>query len=98
MRIFLEAADMNNMDESMGTIDEPLGSSTRGGFLTKATIDRRMMLKAAVATGTIAATWVAPRIQTLGFAPAAALGTPCVFLSPENQHKNQQSGQSDCAT
>jgi hypothetical protein len=38
----------------------------------RSAIDRRTMLKAAVATGTIAATWVAPRIETLGFAPAAA--------------------------
>lgn len=87
---------MNNMDESMGTIDEPVGSSTGGGSLTKAAINRRTMLKAAVATGVVAGTWVAPRIESLGFAPAAAAGTPCVILSPEADDKNSQSGQNYC--
>jgi hypothetical protein len=89
---------VNDMDEPMDTAERPLGSSGRGDFPKKAALDRRTMLKAAVAAGTIAGTWVAPRIETLGFAPAAAVGTPCVILNPEKQDMNQQAGQSDCAT
>ncbi len=54
-------------------------------------VDRRAMLKAAAAVGVAGATWTAPRIETLGFAPAAAAGTPCTILSPERQDFNSNS-------
>jgi hypothetical protein len=66
--------DVNNMDESVNTVEQPAGRVERA---LSTGLDRRTMLKAAVATGTIAATWVAPRVETLGFTPAAAAGTPC---------------------
>src|SRR2546422_10064663 len=50
-------------------------------------IDRRTMLKAAAAAGVVVGTWVAPRIETLGFAPAAAM-TMCVITSPANEDLN----------
>ncbi len=92
---------MSNVDDRNGSTDRGEDSpapSGRGDFLMKAAIDRRTMLKAAVATGTIAATWVAPRIETLGFAPAAAAGTPCIILSPSSDDKNSNSGGHDCVT
>jgi hypothetical protein len=49
------------------------------------------MLKAAVATGTIAATWVAPHIETFGFAPAFA-ATMCSVTSPANDDLHGNSG------
>lgn len=58
-------------------------------------VDRRTMLKAALAAGTVAGTWVTPRIESFGFTPAGAF-TPCIILSPEADDKNSQSGQSDC--
>ncbi|MEW6471650.1 MAG: hypothetical protein AB1679_05225 [Actinomycetota bacterium] len=75
---------MNDMDQTMGT-----GDAARHG------VDRRTMLKAAVAAGTVAGTWVAPRIESLGFAPAGA-ATPCIILSPASDDKESQSGQSYC--
>src|SRR5256885_14991056 len=81
------------MDESMDTDEQ------RPGRVDKALrtgLDRRTMLKAAVATGTIAATWVAPRIETFGFAPAAAAGTPCIILSSASDDENSNSGKNDC--
>ncbi len=83
---------MNNMDESMDTVRQPAGVAENGPHTG---VDRRTMLKAAVAAGTIAGTWVAPRIETFGFAPAGA-ATPCVILSPVADDKQSQSGQSDC--
>jgi hypothetical protein len=81
--------DVKNMDESIDTIEQSPGSA-RG-------IDRRAMLKAAVAAGTIAGTWVAPRIETLGFAPAGA-ATMCVIESNEQQDKNNNnSGNTYCS-
>jgi hypothetical protein len=50
-------------------------------------IDRRTMLKAAVATGVIGGTWVAPRIETLGFAPAAA-ATMCPITNDAKDDLN----------
>jgi len=85
--------DVNNMDESMDPVEQPLVGLEKA---LRAGVDRRTMLKAAVATGTIAATWVAPRIQTLGFAPAAAAGTPCIILSPASEDENSNSGKNDC--
>jgi hypothetical protein len=76
-------------------VDQP-GSTGRGDALMKAAIDRRTMLKAAVVAGTFAGVWVAPRIETLGFAPAAALGTPCIILSAASDDRNSNSGGNDC--
>jgi hypothetical protein len=76
--------DVNDMDESIDT-----AHSGRG-------IDRRTMLKAAVVAGTFAGTWVAPRIESLGFSPAAAAGTPCIILSPASDDKNANSAQNYC--
>jgi hypothetical protein len=45
------------------------------------------MLKAAVATGTIAATWVAPHIETFGFAPAFA-ATMCTVTNQAKDDLN----------
>ncbi|MCA1844599.1 MAG: hypothetical protein LC792_15695 [Actinobacteria bacterium] len=50
-------------------------------------LDRRTMLKAAVAAGVVAGTWVAPRIETLGFAPAAA-ATVCNVTNDEHDDLN----------
>jgi len=85
--------DVNNMDESMNTDEQPLGRAEKA---LRTGLDRRTMLKAAVATGTIAATWVAPRIETLGFAPAFAFNTPCIILSPASDDKNSNGGQTYC--
>ncbi|HEV3364905.1 MAG TPA: hypothetical protein VG795_12350 [Acidimicrobiia bacterium] len=74
------------MDESE-TVEQSL-SAANG--TSRIGIDRRAMLKAAVAAGTIAGTWVAPRIETLGFAPAAAF-TPCLVTSVED-NINRNSG------
>lgn len=60
-------------------------------------MDRRTMLKAAVATGAATAVWVAPRIETLGFAPAGALGTPCDILSKASDDKNSNLGTAYCS-
>ena len=75
--------DVNNMDEATEALETGRG------------IDRRTMLKAAAAAGVFAGTWVAPRIETLGFAPAAAAGTPCIILSPASFDKNSHDS-SDC--
>lgn len=53
------------------------------------------MLKAAAAVGVAGATWSAPRIETLGFAPAAAAGTPCTILSPVSDDKNSNAADED---
>ena len=76
---------MNNMDESMDAVEQSLAGARTG-------VDRRTMLKAAVAAGTIAGTWVAPRIQTLGFAPAGA-ATQCIIMNPAGA--DLQSNQND---
>lgn len=55
-------------------------------------IQRRTLLKTAVATGAAAAVWTAPNIETLGFAPAAA-ATACNILTPPTTNSNN--GQSD---
>ena len=86
---------MDDTNESMDTVEQPPASSGRGDFLTKAAIDRRVMLKGAVAAGVFAGTWVAPRIQSLGFLPAAAAGTPCIILSPKSDDKNSHDS-SEC--
>lgn len=86
---------MDDINESPDTVEQP-GSSGRVDRALRTGLDRRTMLKAAVATGTIAATWVAPRIETLGFSPAAAAGTPCVILSPGSDDRNSNSGGNDC--
>lgn len=86
--------DVNNMDESVDTVEQPLGRVEKA---LSTGLDRRTMLKAAVATGTIGATWVAPRIQSLGFLPAGA-ATACVILSPVADDKNSNSGSNYCPT
>lgn len=73
--------DVNNMDESRETAEQSAGVTDE---VLRTGVDRRTMLKAAVAAGTIAGTWVAPRIQTFGFAPAGA-ATPCEFTNPSNE-------------
>jgi hypothetical protein len=83
---------VNNMEESMETVEQPGGVAA--GALN-ANLDRRTMLKAAVAAGTIAGTWVAPRIESLGFAPAGA-STPCVQLSDEADDQQSNLGSSYC--
>lgn len=83
---------MSDMNESMDTGDQPLGSSGRGDFLMKAAIDRRVMLKGAVAAGVFAGTWVAPHIETFGFAPAFA-ATMCTVTNDEK--KDLQSNDSN---
>jgi hypothetical protein len=88
-------SDMDDINESPGTVEQP-GSSGRVDRALRTGLDRRTMLKAAVATGTIAATWIAPRIETLGFAPAAAAGTPCIILSRQTDDTNQNNGGQDC--
>ena len=72
---------MSDINESTDGVEQPLGSSGRGDFLTKAAIERRTMLKGAVAAGVFAGTWVAPHIETFGFAPAAA-ATQCQQDNP----------------
>lgn len=74
---------MNDMDQSKDS-GEQLGDAEPG---LRAGVDRRTMLKAAVAAGTIAGTWVAPRIQTFGFAPAGA-ATVCEFENPGTDDLN----------
>jgi len=81
------------MEQGMDPVEHP-ADDAEGHLRTG--LDRRTMLKAAVAAGTIAGTWVAPRIQSLGFAPAAAAGTPCDVLSPTGDDKQSQSGQFQC--
>ena len=70
--------DVNNMDESMDKVDQ---NARRAG------LDRRTMLKAAVAAGAIAGTWIAPRIESLGFAPAGA-ATVCPLTSEADLSSN----------
>lgn len=60
-------------------------------------VDRRTMLKTAAALGAGAVVWSAPHIETLGFAPAGATGTPCDILSPVSQDKNSNTGTSYCS-
>jgi len=83
---------MNNMDDSMEA-DQPFGPVDRSPRIG---VDRRTMLKAAVAAGTVAGVWVAPRIETLGFTPAAAAGTPCPVEDNGTVDINTNSGSSDC--
>ncbi len=85
--------DVNDMDESMDKVGPSAGAAENA---LRDGVDRRTMLKAAVAAGTIAGTWIAPRIESLGFAPAGA-ATPCVVLSVRGDDKNS-SGQSFCPT
>lgn len=74
---------------------EPTGDKRRG-------IDRRELLKrSALAAGAGAAVWAAPRIETLGMAPAGAQVTDIpasqiIILSPASDDKNSQLGQNDC--
>jgi hypothetical protein len=75
---------MNSMDEPMDTTEQPLDGVDKA---LRTGLDRRTMLKAALATGTIAATWVAPHIETFGFAPAGA-ATVCPLTSNDNTHSN----------
>jgi hypothetical protein len=82
--------DVNEMNDSMGSVEHPLEEPLHKGF------DRRTMLKAAIATGVVAGTWVAPRIETLGFTPAAAAGTPCILVHPGDQNTNSNSGSTGC--
>lgn len=83
--------DVNEMNDSMDSVE-------RTGVIGRAlgtSLDRRTMLKAAVAAGTVAGTWVAPRIESLGFAPAGA-ATPCIRLSPEADDKNSNDADAYC--
>lgn len=66
-----------------------------GARASRPRVDRRTMIKSAAAVGAGAVAWSAPRIETLGFAPAAA-ATPCIILSPASDDKNSQSGQNSC--
>jgi hypothetical protein len=84
--------DVNNMDESVETVEQAGGVAERA---LSTNLDRRTMLKAAVAAGTIAGTWVAPRIQSLGFAPAGA-ATPCVTLSDAADDLNSNEADAYC--
>lgn len=68
------------------------GRNEAGDIAQDGGVDRRTMLKAAAAAGVAGATWTAPRIETLGFAPAGA-ATPCTILSPESEDKNSNQGQ-----
>jgi len=79
--------DVNNMDESTDRVEHVTGVTEKAW---RASVDRRTMLKAAVATGTIAATWVAPRIETFGFAPAGA-ATVCTFTNEAKDDLQQNS-------
>jgi hypothetical protein len=81
--------DVKNMDGSMDTMEPALGGA---GEAAHGGVDRRTMLKAAVAAGTVAAVWVAPRVETLGFAPAAAAGTPCLVMDNGSVTINTNSG------
>jgi len=75
---------VNDMEKSMDTVGQPprnVEEAMRTG------IDRRTMLKAAAAAGVFAGTWVAPRIETLGFAPAGAM-TQCIVTNEANQDLN----------
>jgi hypothetical protein len=58
-------------------------------------LNRRTILKAAVAGGTMSAVWVAPSVRTLSFNHAAA-ATPCDILSAEAQDQNSNSGNPYC--
>jgi hypothetical protein len=75
---------MTSMDESRDTGDQ---SADVVGSVRRAGVDRRTMLKAAVAAGAFAGTWVAPRIETFGFAPAAA-ATLCTITNDANDDLN----------
>jgi hypothetical protein len=77
--------DVNNMDDSIDPVELPNGR-LENAFGTS--VDRRTMLKAAVAAGTFAGTWVAPHIETFGFAPAAA-ATQCVVENTTQQDLTQ---------
>lgn len=63
-------------------------------------VSRRRALQAVAGAGVGAAVWTAPRIDTLGFAPAGAshFGSQCVILSPASDDKNSQLGQNFCST
>ena len=74
--------DVNEMNEVDRT--EP---AHNGETVGRAGVDRRTMLKAAVATGVVAGTWVAPRIETFGFAPAGA-ATICQIENPSTDDLN----------
>ncbi len=72
--------DMGDDEQTMADS----GSQPRSG------VNRRTALKAAAGVGTAALVWTAPRIDTLGFAPAGAshFGSQCVILSPASDDKN----------
>ena len=81
--------DVNDMDSANENLHEPLGTVEKAA---RPGIDRRTMLKAAVATGTVAAVWVAPRIESFGFAPAFA-ATMCTVTNDVNDDlQTNQSG------
>ena len=72
--------DVNDMTDPNGNVAESPGT-VEGARQTG--VDRRTMLKAAVAAGTVAAVWVAPHIETFGFAPAFA-ATMCTVTNASN--------------
>jgi hypothetical protein len=85
----VDVNDVNDMNNAKDDVDEPRGTVEKAA---RSVLDRRTMLKAAVATGTVAAVWVAPRIETFGFAPAFA-ATMCTVTNDENDDlQTNQSG------
>lgn len=83
--------------ERGGSTVGDVSGTTDGGSLPDG-VNRRTALKAAVGVGVGAMAWSAPRIDTLGMAPAGAahFGSQCVILSPESDDKNSQLGQNFC--
>lgn len=74
-----------------------VGGTSENEQPSSGALNRRNMLKAAVAAGAGAAAWSAPDIKTLGFKPALAqTGTDVVILSPESDDKQSNLGQHDC--
>lgn len=69
-----------------GELNEADGRDDAGAARSR--VGRRTMIKSAAAVGVGAVTWSAPRIETLGFAPAAAAGTPCIILSSSSDDRN----------
>ena len=73
-----------------------VGGTSENEQPSSGALNRRNMLKAAVAAGAGVAAWTAPDIKTLGFKPALAQGgSPVVILSAEPD-LNSNSGQHDC--
>lgn len=83
------------MDGALVTGELNEANDAEGAVQSRSRVDRRTMIKSAAAVGAGAVAWSAPRIETLGFTPAAA-ATPCIILSPFSFDKNSQSGQNDC--